>query len=899
MNNKSESIKSFSKLKDSEKIAIVQLFKRLFISREDVYAEQREQDGKQNYKSVKQPLTEEVLCQHFKGEETIGIYQIEPKTGNVKWGVLDIDGEHVADAKAKTKKLRQRLVNAGIGCDSILMEESGSPDSYHLWLFFEKPSGAKEVKEFLEIIAKPVDPGIEIFPKQGKISTDGFGNLVKLPFGFHKVAKRWSKCHLQTEDGKKVSGFDTLKIVKTCKLPTLPELKTTGLRPCFKRAIEERWILEGPTGDAFRLALAGEMLANDYTEDEMHAIFKIQADYDSVITQTKINESRDKVYKRWKCETIRDKFSTLLAGMCATCTKTSKSKKEKEKEKEEKVTLEDVLNMPDYNHEDEIVNYVVLKKEVNEQSQDFYVGIRLVDGEIKRELTYARAVPISTAPSIDFHKKEYVSLNELYTELYTTITDYAAFSEASIYPQLIALGSMASYYREIFYTYPYFDFISSEPEAGKTTAMKMQTFLSYYGTIASSITEALLFREIDGSHCFYGLDNIERLFAKPKDYASIIDWLLSSYSKDIPCKRLEKTEEGYEVRYFDGYGMKAFTHIRDFPFALRALRSRCIQIVMQTGKPRKFYPSAKNFTEIRDKLYKARLYEFEKVKQSYEDRISSNVLTGRSGDLYFPLLSIAKLIDNDLFTRVLHYAKSEEIERKEYDGWNVALISVLLDYELYGTHSTNEIGKVYEEALREKGLLKKDDSFYTRTVTMRLMKLGFPREEKKTENKTWYLIEEKKVMLKAYDYNIIDEEVYEEYKKDIEKSTHTHTLQKPNSSNLSNFDEIERTSKEGSTERGEEVKLSTGELYSNVHGDGGELGKLGKLAKRGVTSNKKQNTEIKQISPIERGTCERCGKEHYLNHEWGSEGQKCLICSECAEDLKSEDSGLQKAEVEL
>ena len=55
---------------------------------------------------------------------------------------------------------------------------------------------------------------------------------------------------------------------------------------------------------------------------------------------------------------------------------------------------------------------------------------------------------------------------------------------------------------------------------------------------------------------------------------------------------------------------------------------------------------------------------------------------------------------------------------------------------------------------------------------------------------------------------------------------------KPNSTNLSNFDGIEWTSKEGSTERGEEVKLSTGELYSDVHGDGGELVKLEKLEKK-------------------------------------------------------------------
>jgi len=205
---------------------------------------------------------------------------------------------------------------------------------------------------------------------------------------------------------------------------------------------------------------------------------------------------------------------------------------------------------------------------------------------------------------------------------------------------------------------------------------------------------------------------------------------------------------------------------------------------------------------------------------------------------------------------------------------------------------TKEIKELLENALKERELLKDNEIIPTRTVNTRLKKLGFERENKKTGNKTWYHISEQKLRTKAYEYGLFNEE-------ELEKDEDGHTLQKPNFTNLSNFDEIERTSKEGSTERGEEVKLSIGKLYSNVHGDGDELGKLGKLAKKGVCHNKTQNPEIKQISPIERGTCERCGKERHLNHEWGHEGQKCLICSECAEDLKSEDLELPIEAVEL
>lgn len=573
-------------------------------------------------------------------------------------------------------------------------------------------------------------------------------------------------------------------------------------------------------------------------------------------------------------DTATDADKEAVMKLLAEIHAAKAQQKESAKKDKETPTLEDVLNLEDYVGEEEIVNYIVLHKVVNGTPQNFYVKVQLVNGEIEMALTHSRAILTQTAPSLDFFKKEYGSLNNIYTELRERITNYIAFPSDSIAPDLIALGSTSSYFREAYYTFPYFDFISSEPAAGKTTALKVQTFTSFYGTIAASITEALLFREIDGSHCFYGLDNIERLFVSPKDYAAIIDWLLSSYSRDIPCKRLEKTDEGYEVRYFDGYGIKAFTHIKDFPYVLRALRSRCIQIVMQTGKPGKFYPSAEKFTEIRDKLYKARLYEFEAIKESYENLIKTNVLTGRTGDLYYPLLSIAKLVDEKLYQRVLSYAVSDEMERIERDSWNKALITVLISEKKIGSISATEIRPLLEVALRAEGLIKADKELYTKTVTSRLKKLGFKREDRKTENKTWFLIDKEKLMLKAHEYNIIDED-------ELEKFTKGSTPKKPNLSNLSNFGEEQDKPKEGSTEGGGEDKQGTDEIDLDSNGRDEELTKLGKLAKRGVCES-----TIKSISPAEKALCEYCGEERFLDHVWTHEGDKCFICSKCSVKLK-------------
>lgn len=43
---------------------------------------------------------------------------------------------------------------------------------------------------------------------------------------------------------------------------------------------------------------------------------------------------------------------------------------------------------------------------------------------------------------------------------------------------------------------------------------------------------------------------------------------------------------------------------------------------------------------------------------------------------------------------------------------------------------------------------------------------------------------------------------------------------------------------------------------------------------------------IKQHSPIEKATCEQCGEERFLDHEWKDGDQLRLICSKCASELQ-------------
>lgn len=458
-----------------------------------------------------------------------------------------------------------------------------------------------------------------------------------------------------------------------------------------------------------------------------------------------------------------------------------------------------------------ISNLVIYHKLYNGEPNDFYAKVYCNEGEIKEELVSPCSVPLETSPSIDFYTKEYKSLKALFDEVRKTHRDYVSFKDGDVYSILTTAGSIASYFREVFYTFPYFDFTSPEVECGKTTAMKAMLFTSFYGTVTSSFSEAVMFREIDASHCAYGLDNIERLFTNPKDYVSIIDWLASSYSRDIPCKRLEKRGDNWIVVYYDGYGIKAFTHVKDFPYQFRALKSRTIQILMQKGKPNKFYPTPDKFADIRDRLYHARIREHKKVKETYEQLVKSNILTGRVGDLYYPLLTIAQLVDEkekgEIFQKILAFTQKEEQDRREYDVWNKILINTLYEEGFFGSVSSQDIKPVFRENLEKEGLITNDVKLTTQSVSSRLKKLGFERDAKKrTENKTWFTIDAKLVDDKCYEYG-------------IKSNPLSNTPQTPNFSNFSNiFDEHSTSETEGerSTEGIEEEERSSENEYLKI-----------------------------------------------------------------------------------
>jgi hypothetical protein len=134
--------------------------------------------GKQKVRQsmVKEPPTIDLFKAHLSGQTPIGIYMLDDNE-QVSFGAIDID-QYPIDHGALTNRLDQMSLPL-IVCNS----KSGGA---HVYVFFESPQDPAKTIEALKIIAEAIGyPGVEVFPKQAKRPSGGYGNYINLPFFGH------------------------------------------------------------------------------------------------------------------------------------------------------------------------------------------------------------------------------------------------------------------------------------------------------------------------------------------------------------------------------------------------------------------------------------------------------------------------------------------------------------------------------------------------------------------------------------------------------------------------------------------------------------------------------------------------------------------------------------------
>jgi len=298
----------------------VLLIDKLFAHRRDTYAVQQE-DG--SYIRLEEPLTVDVLRRHLAGDITVGTYQINPVDNTVKWICFDVDPEHVKDPQQVTVALYNESCRR-FSRRTVLLEASRWPDpSFHIWVFFEPEFPAKAARWLGHKILEYTGVIVELFPKQAEVNPGDFGNLMKLPGGFHRETKKWSTFLmgdltpigtkvLNETEGCTFSERDIERILKLADKETSSvQIKlgvaryaagkgTRKVRPCFREALKDHTLSHD-----MRLALAIEYLVSGYDVDKVTALFQSQEDFDERKTRYQVEHALNQGYQPRRCSTIQ------------------------------------------------------------------------------------------------------------------------------------------------------------------------------------------------------------------------------------------------------------------------------------------------------------------------------------------------------------------------------------------------------------------------------------------------------------------------------------------------------------------------------------------------------------------------------------------------------------------
>lgn len=187
----------------------VKIFRDIFKGRTDLYAKRwtSNKTGKSGYSPVcrnefsiykcdkprikcnecpnrvLEPLTDEIILKHLKGEITIGIYPLLPGD-TCNFLAIDFD----------KKTYEQDVIAFWSTCDElnipIYVEKSRSGNGAHIWIFLEESMPANVVRKMGNILlTKTMEKASlnlnsydRLFPNQDTMPKGGFGNLIALPY---------------------------------------------------------------------------------------------------------------------------------------------------------------------------------------------------------------------------------------------------------------------------------------------------------------------------------------------------------------------------------------------------------------------------------------------------------------------------------------------------------------------------------------------------------------------------------------------------------------------------------------------------------------------------------------------------------------------------------------------
>lgn len=187
-----------------------------------------------------------VIQKHLAGEQTVGLYAINPETQCSKWVAIDADYE---GAYRDLRTLKWELEQDGVHA-VVEMSRRGA----HLWILCERPLPARLCRTYIYSLALRLDvpikgtfrqvDGIEVFPRQDEIGSSEYGNAIRGPLGIHRA-----NMHRYWFEDAPSTLADQIAYLRSVKRLTATELETFTQGVSIPESVCGRVLKEVPPPD--------------------------------------------------------------------------------------------------------------------------------------------------------------------------------------------------------------------------------------------------------------------------------------------------------------------------------------------------------------------------------------------------------------------------------------------------------------------------------------------------------------------------------------------------------------------------------------------------------------------------------------------------------------------------
>ncbi len=316
-----------------------------------------------------------------------------------------------------------------------------------------------------------------------------------------------------------------------------------------------------------------------------------------------------------------------------------------------------------------------------------------------------------------------LTFSEIYEQVRNKLEQYMDFEDERLY-SLFSCFIIYSYFYPLFNYAPIIQ-LWGEFKTGKTKVCSLIEAMVFNPINSANISSASVFRLIESRRAIILLDESEDLLTSERA-RDIRNMLLAGTGKSGETFRQERGAfESFRTQSYKVFSPKVIANIAGID--LPALQSRTIRVAMTGTQDKKkanlvVTQEDKEWQDLRGQLYRLCVTRHREVIDS-RDNLPRHNLNGRTLGIWLGIITIANLVEKDVFQELLTYARDNKYE---IDGDIEEFADEprkLLDKLLALTPDSQVVYKTPDDLLVHLGLEFRLTS--KRDLALRLGRLGY------------------------------------------------------------------------------------------------------------------------------------------------------------------------------